>query len=174
MNGGWFSSATAAGPPPSLSVVNDKEGRLQTEHTHHNYYIHLTLNLQRGVEGLLPRHKWGGRSVCKYICGVRRPTIDTGFFVTGLPWVTRPRCNVHFLCLLGCPLYWPRPIHHSNSWGCQTPWMDTVRITWAFITSRPSGQDQCIVAMLLYQTCGSAEDLTRQQDVAGSWRPFPS
>ena len=49
MNRGWFSSATVASPPPSLSVVNDKEGRLQTEHTHHNYYIHLTLNLQWGV-----------------------------------------------------------------------------------------------------------------------------
>ena len=68
MNRGWLSSASVAGPPPSLSVANDKEGRLQTEHTHHNYYIHLTLNLQPGVEGLLPRHKWGGRSVLYLWC----------------------------------------------------------------------------------------------------------
>ena len=88
-----------------------------------------------------------------------------------LPW---PRCNVHFLRLLGCPLHWPTPIYHSNSWGYQTPWMDTVRITWAFITSRPSGQDQCIVAMLLIRLAAARGPDQAQQDVAGSWRPFPS
>ena len=50
---------------------------------------------------------------------------------------------------------WAAPFTDPDPYTTVTPedsrhqgW-DTVRITWAFITSRPSGQDQCIVAMLL-------------------------